>query len=93
MDRVRRRVVVSGLVQGVFFRQTCVQEARAHEVAGWVRNLPDGRVEALFEGPDAAVKVMVDWCRGGPPAARVMAVEEFDEIPSDPRPSSFTIRG
>lgn len=69
------RVLVSGRVQGVGFRIFCLQEARASGVSGWVRNLDDGRVEALFSGPDAAVAHMVQWCRTGPPSARVEDVQ------------------
>jgi len=57
---IRRRVVVHGLVQGVFFRDTCRRLAEQYGVAGWVRNLPDGRVEAVFEGPADAVCRLVD---------------------------------
>jgi acylphosphatase len=77
----RVRVVVSGRVQGVFFRATCASQARAHELGGWVRNLPGGGVEAAFEGPDAGVDAMIAWCRRGPPAARVDDVEVIDESP------------
>jgi len=80
---VRRRVLVSGLVQGVFFRQSCRRIARDEGLAGWVRNLPDGRVEACFEGPGDAVSRAVAWCRHGPPEARVTAVEVFDETPRE----------
>jgi acylphosphatase len=76
---MRRRAVVSGLVQGVFFRDTCRREAAAAGVAGWVRNLPDGRVEAVFEGPPEAVDRMVAWCRRGPSHAVVENVEVRDE--------------
>ena len=79
---VRRRVLVSGLVQGVFFRQSCRRVARQEGVAGWVRNLPDGRVEACFEGPADAVSRLVAWCGHGPPEARVSGVEVFEEPPS-----------
>jgi acylphosphatase len=77
----RVRVVVRGRVQGVFFRASCASEARARGLGGWVRNLPDGRLEAAFEGPDADVETMVDWCRRGPPGARVDDVEVTDETP------------
>jgi acylphosphatase len=77
----RVRVVVQGRVQGVFFRASCASEARARGLGGWVRNLPDGRLEAAFEGPDADVETMVDWCRRGPPGARVDDVEVTDETP------------
>ena len=78
---VRRRVLVSGVVQGVFFRQSCRRLAREEGVAGWVRNLCDGRVEACFEGPADAVSRLVTWCGHGPPSARVSAVEVLDEAP------------
>jgi acylphosphatase len=71
----RVRVVVSGRVQGVFYRATCAARARDAGLGGWVRNLPDGRVEAAFEGPDAAVDGLVAWCRLGPDLARVDDVE------------------
>lgn len=77
----RVRVVVSGRVQGVFYRATCETRARALGLGGFVRNLPDGRVEAAFEGPDADVDAMVAWCRHGPDFARVDAVEVIDEPP------------
>jgi acylphosphatase len=68
------RVVVSGRVQGVWFRDSCRDEARALRVTGFVRNRADGSVEAEFEGPEAAVDRMVAWCRRGPTRARVDAV-------------------
>lgn len=78
---IRRRVVVDGRVQGVFFRETCRRQAEAAGVAGEVRNLPDGRVEAAFEGPGEVVERMVAWCRTGPPAAVVTSVEVREETP------------
>lgn len=72
---LRAHVLVSGRVQGVFFRAECAERARQRRVSGWARNLPDGRVEALFEGPDDAVRFMVDWCRRGPRLAEVDVVE------------------
>ena len=75
------RVVVSGRVQGVFFRATCARLARDAGLAGYVRNCPDGRVEAAFEGGDEAVDGMVDWCRHGPEMARVEDVEIVAEQP------------
>jgi acylphosphatase len=72
---------VSGRVQGVWFRDACSREAAAHDVRGFVRNLPDGRVEAVFEGSPAAVDALVEWCRTGPPRARVEAVDVRDEPP------------
>lgn len=81
-DVKRSRVVVSGRVQGVWFRDGCRREAEAHGVAGWVRNLPDGKVEAAFEGPPAGVDALVAWCRTGPPRARVVRVDETVELPT-----------
>ena len=78
---IRRRVVVSGRVQGVFFRDSCRREALRWGVAGWVRNLPDGRVEAAFEGQRYGVEAMVDWCRRGPRHAHVTSVHAEDEPP------------
>jgi acylphosphatase len=78
---VRRRVRVWGSVQGVFFRATCAREATLRGVAGWVRNLPDGSVEAVFEGELPAVEAMTGWCRRGPAGAHVDGVESSDEPP------------
>jgi acylphosphatase len=79
---VRRvRVIVRGRVQGVFFRAACATEARARGVGGWVRNLPDGSLEAAFEGPDADVETMIEWCRSGPPSARVDGLDVTDQAP------------
>jgi acylphosphatase len=74
---VRYRVLISGRVQGVFFRDTCRRLAMEHGVSGWVRNLPDGRVEAVFEGPAEDVRRLVEWTRHGPRLAMVdhVAVE------------------
>ncbi|WP_133802715.1 acylphosphatase [Kribbella caucasensis] len=77
-----RRVVVHGLVQGVFFRDSCRREAQAAGVGGWVRNRPDGTVEALFEGPEDDVERMLDWVRHGPAYARVERVDVVEEPPS-----------
>jgi acylphosphatase len=79
----RRRVVVHGRVQGVFFRGSTVERARQVGVSGWVRNRPDGTVEAVFEGSEAQVIEMLRYCREGPPWARVEQVEEFEEAPED----------
>jgi acylphosphatase len=78
---VRRRVVVTGRVQGVWFRESCRREADSLGVAGWVRNRPDGAVEATFEGESAAVLAMVAWCKTGPPHAEVDCVDVADERP------------
>jgi acylphosphatase len=78
---IRRRVIVHGQVQGVFFRDTARQRARAHGVAGWMRNRPDGTVEAVFEGPTEAVERLVRFCETGPPRASVERVEVVEEEP------------
>lgn len=75
MPRVRAHVVISGLVQGVYFRDSTRRMASEHNVTGWVRNLPDGRVEAMLEGEEQDVGWVVEWCRRGPPSA---AVEHVD---------------
>jgi acylphosphatase len=77
----RVRVTVSGRVQGVFFRATCARLARDAGLGGYVRNLPDGRLEAAFEGEQLAVDAMVEWCRTGPDLALVESVEA---VPEDP---------
>ena len=79
--RVRAHVWIAGRVQGVAFRAYAVEEAGDRGVAGWVRNTPDGRVEAVFEGEKAAVEAMVAWCRKGPPAAWVSSIEVTWEEP------------
>ncbi|MFD7612237.1 acylphosphatase [Streptomyces sp. NPDC059828] len=78
---VRKRVIVSGLVQGVFYRDTCRRVALEYGVSGWVRNLANGNVEAVFEGESDAVETVVRWTREGPPAAEVRRVEVADEAP------------
>jgi len=80
-DRVRRRVLVTGRVQGVWFRESCRDQAQAAGVAGWVGNLADGRVEVVLEGPPAAVDEVLAWCRRGPGRARVDGVEVVGEAP------------
>lgn len=75
MEHVRAHVTISGRVQGVNFRANTREQARVVGVAGWVRNLEDGRVEAVFEGPRAAVKQLVSWCYSGPTHARIERVE------------------
>jgi acylphosphatase len=73
--KVRARVLISGKVQGVYFRQSTLAEARGLGITGFVRNLMDGRVEAVFEGEEHAVKMLVNYCRSGPSAARVSNVD------------------
>ena len=77
----RRRVVLHGKVQGVFFRDSAQQEAEREGVAGWVRNRDDGAVEAVFEGDPGAVERLVEWCRSGPSSADVEDVEASEEAP------------
>ncbi|MEV4345889.1 acylphosphatase [Actinoplanes sp. NPDC049596] len=76
---MRQRVWIAGLVQGVFFRDTCRRVAVAAGVNGWVRNLEDGRVEAVFEGEPEAVASLVEWAHEGPPRARVDSVDAVAE--------------
>ena len=74
MTKTRAHVYVSGRVQGVFYRDYTQRQARARGVTGWVRNLSDGRVEAVFEGDEQAINHMVAWCRRGSPHAYVTDV-------------------
>ncbi len=80
-ERERRRVVVHGDVQGVFFRDSTSDEAERRGVAGWVTNRSDGAVEAVFEGDPDAVAALVEFCRSGPRGADVRSVEETSEDP------------
>jgi acylphosphatase len=77
-------------VQGVFFRDTARRRAEAAGVAGWIRNTPDGAVEAVFEGEPDAVEEMVEFCRHGPSRAEVASVEVVEEQPQDL--SGFEVR-
>ena len=79
--RIRRHLVVHGRVQGVWFRDSMRREAERLGVTGWVRNLPDGAVEAALEGNEDAVERMVAWCDHGPTGARVLRVETRSEPP------------
>jgi len=79
---VRKRVVVRGRVHGVGYRASCAAQARAFGVAGTVRNLPDGRVEAVLEGPVDAVGAVVAWCERGPSYAHVTGINVVDEAPT-----------
>ena len=78
----RAHVRVQGSVQGVFFRVETRDRAQSLGVSGWVRNLHDGTVEAVFEGPEERVESMIDWCRRGPPGAGVEAVDVDWEEPA-----------
>jgi acylphosphatase len=77
----RVHLFVSGDVQGVGFRWYCRDEALERGVGGFVRNLPDGRVEAAFEGDADAVEALVDWCRSGPRSATVTSMDVQEEDP------------
>ncbi len=77
--KARAHVFISGRVQGVFFRSETRREARRHNVTGWVRNLPDGRVEAVIEGEKEGVDRLVEFCKRGPPGARVTKTEVAEE--------------
>jgi acylphosphatase len=79
---VRRRVIVHGRVQGVFFRDTLRRRAEQLGVAGWVTNRDDGSVEAVFEGSEEDVAVLVEFCGRGPDRAEVADVEVFEEEPA-----------
>jgi len=87
---IRRRVVVHGHVQGVFFRETARRRAQSAGVSGWIANRPDGAVEAVFEGERDAVERLVDFCREGPRGARIdwvdVVVEELEGL------SGFVVR-
>jgi acylphosphatase len=74
-EKARVHVLIEGRVQGVFFRAATRDEARARGLAGWVRNLAEGRVEAVFEGDKAVVENMLAWCRKGPPYAYVDQID------------------
>jgi acylphosphatase len=87
---VRRHVVVHGRVQGVFFRDSTRERARAHGVAGWVANRPDGAVEAVLEGDPEAVERVVRFLQTGPPSAEVERIETSDEEPEGL--SGFSVR-
>ena len=83
-DNERARVSVSGRVQGVFFRDSAREKAEGLGLSGWVKNTPDGRVEALFEGPSEKVREMVEWCERGPSQASVDSVDTaFEQARGD----------
>ena len=86
----RAHVFISGQVQGVFFRQKAKDRARTRGVTGWVRNLPDGRVEAVFEGSRESIESVIDWCRRGPSLAEVDSIDVEWEEPIGEQ--SFNVR-
>lgn len=85
------RLRIRGKVQGVFFRASMQRQARDLGVAGWVRNVPDGTVEAVVSGPAPAVDRLLEWCREGPPAADVRELETED-APAEEAPDPFEVR-
>ncbi|MBI5344172.1 MAG: acylphosphatase [Deltaproteobacteria bacterium] len=94
---VRAHIIIEGVVQGVFFRANTADIASTNSVTGWVRNNPDGSVEAVFEGEEENVKNIVAWCRTGPKGARVDRVNakweeyknEFDDFTAITRHNSY----
>jgi acylphosphatase len=86
----RARVRITGAVQGVWFRESMRQTAERLTITGWVRNAADGSVEAVFEGEASIVERIIDFCRMGPPMARIDAVQVADETPEGL--TGFTIR-
>ena len=83
-DLQRAHVLVSGQVQGVFFRDSTRQKAEELGLSGWVKNVPEGQVEALFEGPSQSIREMVDWCKEGPQRASVENVDvDFESAGGD----------
>lgn len=89
--KVRAHVFIKGDVQGVFFRSNTRSQAAMRGVSGWVRNLPDGRVEAVMEGERASVESLIESCRKGPPGARVDDIDLSWEKPSH-KYTGFEIR-
>ena len=82
MSRTRAHLMLEGRVQGVFFRGFTRERAQAGDVEGWVRNVPDGRVEAVLEGEERAVRALVEDLRHGPPGARVVRLDVSYEVPT-----------
>ena len=79
MSNQRIRIIVTGKVQGVFFRQSLKIKAKKNEIFGWVKNLKDGRVEAILEGDEEKINKIIEWAHGGPANARVEDVEIYNE--------------
>lgn len=84
-------LVIRGKVQGVFYRVSAAETARALGLCGWVRNLPDGSVEAVAQGPKQALDTFIEWCRSGPPAARVDEIDTRWDVTVELF-SAFTVR-
>ena len=81
-QEIKVHLWISGHVQGVFYRTACKDEAERLKLSGWVKNLANGQVEAVFQGPDQAVQLMLDWCKKGPPMAHVNEVHVVSETVS-----------
>jgi acylphosphatase len=79
MQKIRAHIYITGKVQGVFFRQNTKRQAQSHGITGWISNLSDGRVEAVFEGKETAVKEVIAYCHHGPSFAKVDNVQIFFE--------------
>lgn len=79
MNNVRVHLIIEGRVQGVWFRESTRREAVSLRLSGWVKNLPDGAVEALIEGPGNQVKELISWCHRGPASANVIRVHQNQE--------------
>lgn len=95
MDYLQAIWKVKGHVQGVGFRHATLRQAEALGVSGWVRNLPDGSVEVMADGPGASVETLIEWTRTGPPSAKVDSVTIASKQPSDEgntKPALFVIR-
>ena len=88
---VQALAVVDGRVQGVYYRASTQEQARALGLRGWVRNLPDGRVELRAQGTRGRVEALLAWCRKGPPSARVASVDVDWEAPIPELPASFRV--
>jgi len=84
--KARVHVVISGLVQGVFFRHYTRKYAIQYDLTGWVNNRLDGRVEAVFEGDEQNIQLMLDWCHSGPPSAKISGVQITREVPTNSFP-------
>ncbi|MEK6758351.1 MAG: acylphosphatase [Deltaproteobacteria bacterium] len=97
MNKVRARIIVEGLVQGVYYRANTTEVSKKHGVCGWVKNNPDGTVEAVLEGEKEDVELVISWCRVGPMRARVDSVDvkweefrdEFDDFTALTRHNSY----
>ncbi len=91
METARLRIVIEGIVQGVFFRANTIEESSKLGLTGWVKNRADGRVEAVFEGDVDGIEQIVEWCKKGPPAAVVRNIETtWEQATGDY--DSFTIK-